>query len=71
MAPCRPISKPEKVPAGWYTRQELSEAWKLSTSRTGELIMQAVRNGMAEHRMFRIRTALRGVYPTQHYRFKK
>lgn len=68
--PPRPLVKPEKVPPGWYTRRDLEEAWGLSDKRTGVLISKAVQSGMAEFRIYRIETALRGVYPTQHYRFK-
>lgn len=68
--PSRPLVKPEKVPPGWYTRQDLQEAWALSSSRTRELVSAALRNGMAEHRIFRLKTITRGVYPIHHYRFK-
>lgn len=66
-----PSFKADKVPAGWYSRRDLEAAWGLSSQRTGVLISKAVKDGMAEYRTFRIMTALRGIYPTQHYRFKK
>jgi predicted DNA-binding ArsR family transcriptional regulator len=63
--------KVDIVPEGWYTRRDLEEAWGLSTTRTSNLINKAVQSGMAEHRTFRIQAGLRGLYPTQHYRFKE
>lgn len=67
----RPTPITDKVPRGWHTRLELEDAWGLASARTRELIGAAVRNGMAEHRTFRILTPTRGVYPVTHYRFKE
>ena len=64
----RPV---DVVPEGWFTRLDLEKAWGLSTARTSNLINNAVQSGMAEHRTFRIQAGLRGLYPTQHYRFKE
>jgi hypothetical protein len=61
----------DKVPAGWYTRAELQKEWRLSSSRSRELIQEAIDRGMAVMKFFRIATRTRGSYPMQHYRFKQ
>jgi hypothetical protein len=60
----------DKVPPGWYTRAELQKEWRLSSSRSRELIQEAIDRGMAVMKIFRIATRTRGSYPMQHYRFK-
>lgn len=59
----------EEVPEGWFSREQLETAWNLGAAQTGRLIRDAVRNGKAEVRKFRIQTVLRGLYPTEHYKF--
>jgi hypothetical protein len=60
----------DKVPPGWYTRAELQKEWRLSSSRSRELIQSAVDRGVAVMKIFRISTRTRGSYPMQHYKFK-
>lgn len=59
------------VPKGWFTRQQLENEWRLSRDYAGKLIKEAILHGRCEMKKFLIRTHHRGVYPTQHYRFKK
>ncbi len=68
--PPKPSSvKADKVPAGWYSREQLEKAWKLSQSRTSELLGAAVRRKEAKVKKFKTRRPT-GVYLIPYYRFK-
>jgi hypothetical protein len=62
--------KPDRIPAGWFTRQQLENEWNLSRDYAGSLIKQAIIEGKAEMKKFLIPTPTRGLYPTQHYKFR-
>lgn len=63
--------KAAKIPEGWHTRQEIMTAWGLSLPYTSKLIRESIENGKCAVRKFTILTRSRGIYPTQHYKFKK
>lgn len=63
--------KAAKIPEGWHTRQEIMHAWGLSPAYTAKLIRESIENGRCAVRKFTILTRSRGIYPTQHYKFKK
>ena len=65
------LVKPDKVPDGWFTREQCQKEWNVSQARAGHLLKLALEGKMAETRKFAIVTLRRGIYPTAHYRFKK
>jgi hypothetical protein len=67
--PPRPQQKIEKVPEGWYSRDQLQEAWGLSQSRTLELIRSALRRKEAKVKTFKVKRET-GVYRIPFYQFK-
>jgi hypothetical protein len=67
--PPRPQSKPDKIPAGYYCREQLQVAWKLSESQTKRLLADAVRNKDATLKMFRAKRPT-GIFKMPFYKFK-
>jgi hypothetical protein len=63
----RPV---DVVPDGWFTRQQLEKEWRLSTDYTGKIIRDSVLHGRCDMKKFLVLTRSRGLYPTQHYKFK-
>ena len=67
--PKKPLSRPEKVPPGWYSRSDLEKAWNLGQAQTGTLLAAATERREVEVRMFRV-LRLTGLKKVPHYRFK-
>ena len=59
--------KPDTVPAGWYTVEQVARERGVLRAQAGALIREAVAAGVVERKSFRIVTA-RGVYPVPHFR---
>ena len=64
------VSKLDKVPDGWFTRDQLEKAWNLSQSHTSLLIKQALASRKAEMRRFKILHPSRSGFATPHYKFR-
>jgi len=65
------VLKPaDKIPPGWYTREECEREWKVNQSAASKLIRTALNAKKCEMRKFLIYTASRGLFPTPYYRFK-
>ena len=62
--------KPDKIPPGWFTREQLQKEWGLSRDYTGKLIKDAMLQSRGEMKKYLVPTVSRGLYPTQHYRFR-
>lgn len=62
--------KEDKIPPGWFTREQCQREWKVSQSYAAHLIRVALKNKKVEIRKFLVLTSQRGLFPTQHYRFK-
>ena len=67
--PPRPQRKADKVPKGWYSRDQLQGAWGLSQSRTIELIRSALRRKEAKVKTFKVKRET-GVFRIPFYQFK-
>ncbi len=63
----RPV---DKIPPGWYTREQCEKEWKVNQSAAADLLRIALKSGKCETRKFLINTERRGLFPTPHYRFK-
>jgi hypothetical protein len=61
--------KPDKIPPGWHTRQEIQKAWGFSRDYTGRLLNESIEDGRCETKKFTVLTKARGLYPTPHYKF--
>lgn len=61
-------NRPEEVPEGWHTIYNLAKAWNVSDQHTGQILHQAVRDGLMEKKQFRISTGGGVVRPVMHYR---
>jgi hypothetical protein len=70
LATVRSAQKPDAIPAGWFSRAQLEEEWRLSSSTTRHVIQKSIREGRAEKREFRSMTS-RGILPVPHYKFLK
>lgn len=61
------LKKAQKVPRGWFTREELEIKWNCSTSHTLHLVKAAIKDGLVEMQKFLIVRDDR-LYPVPHYR---
>lgn len=59
------------VPEGWLTAAQIAKAVGKNRNTTSKYLCDAVREGRAEMRKFRVPAGQRGVYPTPHYRLTK
>jgi hypothetical protein len=67
--PPKPASKAEKIPDGWYSREQLESAWGLSMSHTGNLLTIALKRKEAKVRKFKVQRPT-GVYWVPYYKFR-
>lgn len=58
----------EKIPDGWYTRQEIAKALNRSQARADELICDMVKHKLMERKEFKVRTNA-GVRRIPHFSF--
>jgi hypothetical protein len=64
------LRKAEKVPKGWFTREDLEKKWNFSSCHTLHLLSAAMKKGLVEMQKFQIERDDR-LYPVPHYREKK
>ena len=62
--------KADKVPAGWFTREDCEKEWGINQTSAAKLIRIALKAGRCEMRKFTINTENRGLFPTPFYKFK-
>jgi hypothetical protein len=60
----------DEVPPGWFTRAEISDRLGKNRSTIARRMQDALREGRAEVKVFRIASGQRGIYPVPHYRIK-
>jgi hypothetical protein len=60
----------DEVPPGWFTRAQISESLGKNRSTVARRMQDAVIEGRAEVKIFRIASGQRGIYPVPHYRIK-
>jgi hypothetical protein len=60
----------DEVPPGWFTRAEISDRLGKNRSTIARRMQDALREGRAEVKVFRIASGQRGIYPVPHYRLK-
>jgi len=60
----------DSIPPGWFTIAEISERLGKNRSTIGKRMQDAVLDGRAEVKTFRIASGQRGIYPVPHYRIK-
>jgi hypothetical protein len=60
----------DTVPPGWFTRAEISDRLGKNRSTIARRMQDALREGRAEVKVFRIASGQRGIYPVPHYRIK-
>jgi len=60
----------DTVPPGWFTRAEISESLGKNRSTVARRMQDAVIEGRAEVKIFRIASGQRGIYPVPHYKIK-
>ena len=58
----------EKIPDGWYTRQEIAKALNRSQCRTDEVISDMVKHKLMERKEFKVRTNA-GIRRTPYFSF--
>ena len=56
------------VPQGWLTAVQLGQMLGKDRSTVTGLLQNAIREGRAEVRKFRVKSGQRGIYPTPHYK---
>jgi hypothetical protein len=67
--PPRPRSKADKIPAGWYCREQLQKEWNLRDTQTKRLLQLAVDCGDAKVEKFRVKRPT-GIFMIPFYKFK-
>jgi hypothetical protein len=60
----------DTVPPGWFTRAQISESLGKNRSTIARRMQDAVIEGRAEVKIFRIASGQRGIYPVPHYKIK-
>jgi len=63
--------KPDIIPEGYFTTQQLMKAWGVSRDTVNREIRRNIEAGKAEQDHFKIATNRVGLYPVAHYRFIK
>jgi len=64
------LRKADKIPPGWFSRDQCEKEWKVTQAAAAALIRTAITAGKCDMKKFLIHTDRRGLYPTQYYRFK-
>jgi hypothetical protein len=64
------LLRTEKVPKGWFAREDLEKKWNCSTAHTLHLLSAAIKKGLVEKQKFMVVRHDR-IYPVPHYREKK
>jgi hypothetical protein len=65
-----PQYKFDEVPPGWFTRAQISDSLGKTRSTIARRMHDALREGRAEVKVFRIASGQRGIYPVPHYKIK-
>ena len=60
----------DEVPPGWFTRAQISESLGKNRSTIARKMQEALREGRAEVKVFRVASGQRGIYPVPHYKIK-
>lgn len=63
-------TRPDPIPAGWFTVNQYAQAIGRSNKRASELLRLGIENGRIESRKFYIETRGRSVFPVPHYKIK-
>lgn len=66
-----PKSEPEAIPDGWLTAAQIAKLIGKNRNTASKYLCDAIRDGRAEMKKFRVPAGQRGLYPTPHYRLTK